>query len=42
MYEVYSHEQESRLANEKRKLKSRCSLCEHLVFIPREKKQSGM
>lgn len=37
MSEVYSYEQESRLAVAKKKLKSRCPLCEHLVFIPREK-----
>lgn len=40
MYEVYSHEEESRLANEKRKLKSRCPLCEHMVFIPKDKNKS--
>lgn len=40
MREVYSYEQESRLAVAKRKLKSRCPLCEHLVFIPREKNKA--
>lgn len=40
MREVYSYEQESRLVVAKRKLKSRCPLCEHLVFIPREKNKA--
>lgn len=40
MRELYTYEQESRLANEKRKLKSRCPLCEHMVFIPKDKNKS--